>query len=127
MARSTQMPPPRVARLVLVTKAAALIVQHTNLGLQFGSYLIEMGTRERGGVVRVVTKPKQGKLSRERVIAPMQHQGRSSDTHCNGVTIPGFRIQYTSDPGFRGIDQFILERTLPNGRVDVDTFTIVVR
>ena len=82
--------------------------------------------RERGGVVRVVTKPEYGRLSRERVVATMKTQGRSLDTHCNGVTIPGLQIQYTSARGFRGIDRFTLERTLPNGRVDVDSFTMEV-
>jgi len=60
-------------------------------------------------------------------VAPMVHQGRSSDTHCNGVTIPGLRVAYTSFPGYRGLDQFVVERTLPNGRVDVDTYTINVQ
>ena len=57
----------------------------------------------------------------------MVHQGRSSDTHCNGVTILGLRVVYTSFPGYRGLDQFVVERTLPNGRVDVDTYTINVQ
>ena len=83
--------------------------------------------RERGGVVKVVTKPQHGRLTKERIVAPMVHQGRSSDTHCNGVTIPGPRVVYTSFPGYRGLDQFVVERTLPNGRVDVDTYTINVQ
>jgi hypothetical protein len=83
--------------------------------------------RERGGVVRVVTKPQHGRLSRERVVATMKSQGRTLDTHCNGVVIPGLQIQYTSSRGFRGTDQFTLERTLPGGRVDVDTFTMEVQ
>src|SRR4051794_9915802 len=83
--------------------------------------------REKGGVVRVHFKPRYGRLSRERVVTAMVSQGRTTDTHCNGVVIPGLKVQYTSSRGFRGIDQFTLERTLPNGRVDVDTFTMEVR
>jgi hypothetical protein len=81
---------------------------------------------EQGGVVRVVTKPKHGRLSRQRVIEPMLSQGRSPDSHCLGKSIPGLQVQHTSDRGFRGIDQFILERTLHVGTV-VDTFTMDVR
>jgi hypothetical protein len=82
---------------------------------------------EQGGVVIVVGKPIHGRLSRRRVVQTMENQGsRTSDTHCNGQVIPGLQVQYTSAPGFRGTDSFTLQRTLPNGRVDVDTYTIEV-
>jgi hypothetical protein len=62
------------------------------------------------GVVRVATKPQHGKLTPSKVAA-VARQNRFSTyaTVCLGRTMPGFRVVYTSTPGYRGADSFAIE------------------
>lgn len=82
---------------------------------------------ERGGVARVVTKPQYGKLSKMRVLAPHLSDRLNPNSPCLGKMVAGLQVTYTSAPGYRGTDRFVIERTLWNGRVDTDTFIMTVR
>jgi hypothetical protein len=47
--------------------------------------------------------------------------------HCIGSELKGFRVDYTSQPGYRGVDSFFIEYT-PAGRAAViDSFTVNVQ
>lgn len=82
---------------------------------------------ERGGVARVVAKPQYGKLSKVRVVAPHLSDRLNPNSPCLGKNVAGLQVTYTSAPGYRGADRFVIERTLWDGRVDVDTFVMTVR
>jgi hypothetical protein len=46
---------------------------------------------------------------------------------CNDRRLPGEGLYYTSDPGFHGVDQFVLDDISPNGQHMVVTFRVTVR
>jgi hypothetical protein len=83
--------------------------------------------QETGGVTKVVTRPQHGKLSNRRVIEPVRSNRYNPRDPCIGKIIPGLQVIYTSAPGYRGTDKFVIERSLANGLVDVDTFIMTVR
>lgn len=82
---------------------------------------------ERGGVVRIVTKPQYGKLAKMRVVAPHLSDRLNPNSRCIGKMVAGLQVTYTSAPGYRGTDRFVIERVLWDGQVDTDTFVITVR
>jgi hypothetical protein len=82
---------------------------------------------ERGGVVRVVTRPQHGTLLRKRVVTPVLSNRLNPSDHCIGKVVPGLEVSYKSASGFHGTDRFVIERTLASGRVDIDTFIVTVR
>jgi hypothetical protein len=79
------------------------------------------------GLVKVQTKPQHGKLSHYFVnaIVRMSRLNGPSD-HCIGKTFKVFQVDYTSIPGFRGVDTFAIEVTFVNGVRDTDTYTVNV-
>ena len=83
--------------------------------------------KETAGVTKVLVKPKHGKLSNKRVVQPVRFNRYDLNDRCIGKVIPGLQVIYTSAPGYRGPDNFVIERTLADGRVDTDTFTMMVR
>jgi hypothetical protein len=82
--------------------------------------------RERGGVVKVVVHPEHGRLSQRRVANPVLTNRLNPNDRCIGKVLPGLHVEYTSARGFHGVDRFVIERTLSNGRLDVDTFVVRV-
>jgi hypothetical protein len=46
---------------------------------------------------------------------------------CLGQTREGMIVYYTSDPGFRGYDSFVLEVSYPGHPADLDAFTVIVQ
>jgi hypothetical protein len=79
----------------------------------------------RNGVVELLTKPQHGQATSRRTVG-IVHFNRFSD-HCLGATVPHFEVWYTPEPGYHGSDSLQVERTLWNGRTDIDTFSIEVR
>jgi hypothetical protein len=80
--------------------------------------------RAAGGIIKVVTKPEHGKLVPSREMSTIK--GARNRSTCIGATIPGFRVDYTSAPGYRGDDNFAIEYTFGSGGVVLDRFTVHV-
>jgi hypothetical protein len=78
------------------------------------------------GVVKVLVKPQHGTLSHKDVEAIAEFNRYDPKDPCIGKKVRMFEIDYTSDQDFRGTDTFRIERTLWDGRRDVDTFTVDV-
>jgi hypothetical protein len=80
------------------------------------------------GVVKVVSKPSHGTLKPTQVTTTI---GKSryhpeQTAQCVGRPTNGFRIDYISEPGFRGTDQFVIEYDYGHGP-DIDHYTVNVR
>ena len=81
---------------------------------------------EKFGVIHLVTKPRHGKAVPSRDVSIMQSNRYNHRDRCIGSALKGFRVDYTSVPGFRGVDSFVIEYT-PAGRATLtDTFTVNV-
>jgi len=81
---------------------------------------------EKAGVIKVLTKPQHGRLTPGRETSVLRRNRFNPDDPCVGAQLTGFRVSYTSEPGFRGEDSFAIEYTIP-GRSVVDYFTVMVR
>lgn len=78
------------------------------------------------GVVKALSKPQHGKLTPRSVSARIGVSRYLGRTHCLGKAVPGFQVEYTSTPGFRGVDKFTIEVTFGDHAPEVDTFTVNV-
>ena len=79
------------------------------------------------GVVKVATKPQHGKLTPRRITAVARHNRFSSyGTACLGKSMPGFEVDYTSVPGYRGMDSFAIEVIYGNRNPILDTYMVTV-
>jgi hypothetical protein len=82
----------------------------------------------RRGVVTVLSKPAHGRLVPSEVTSTITisrvHPERTA--HCIGIPTNGFRVDYTSFPNFKGVDNFVLQFSYGDN-VDVDHFTVNVR
>lgn len=79
------------------------------------------------GVVKVATRPQHGKLTPSQVSAvARQNRFSTYGTVCLGKTMPGFRVTYTSAPGYRGTDSFAIEVIYGNRQPILDTYTVIV-
>jgi hypothetical protein len=80
------------------------------------------------GVVKVVSKPAHGTLTPTEVQSTIStsryHPERTAQ--CMGLPTNGFRVDYRSEPGFRGTDQFAVEFDYGHGP-DVDHYLVNVR
>lgn len=83
--------------------------------------------QEIGGVTRVVTRPRHGMLTNLRVVSAVRSNRLNPRDPCIGRSIGGLQVIYRSNPGYRGTDRFVIERTRPNGTSDTDTFIMMVR
>jgi hypothetical protein len=85
---------------------------------------------EKFGVVKVVTKPQHGKLTPSQVVDTVTISRLNPSSPCIGTRQRGFRVDYTSDPGYRGVDSFVLEVTFGRRRpltpTVSDTYTVNV-
>lgn len=80
------------------------------------------------GIVEVLSKPSHGALTPSEVTSTIgtSRNNPEKTAHCRGVPTDGFRVNYVSTPGLRGIDQFQMQFT--HGRyVDIDNDTVNVR
>ena len=80
------------------------------------------------GVVRVISKPSHGTLRPSQVTSKIGESRRNPGmtAHCKGVPTNGFRVDYTSQPGFRGTDRFTLQ--FEYGRAaDIDNYVVNVQ
>ncbi len=79
------------------------------------------------GVVKVASKPQHGKLTPERTSA-VARQNRFSTyaTSCLGKTMPGFKVVYTSSPGYRGPDSFTIEVIYGTRTPITDVYSVTV-
>ena len=79
------------------------------------------------GVVKVATRPQHGKLTPRKVTAvARQNRFSSYGTACLGKSMPGFEVDYTSAPGYRGTDSFAIEVIYGNRNPILDTYTVTV-
>ena len=79
------------------------------------------------GIVKLLTKPTHGTATYTRKTLVAKFNRFNSSDPCLGRSFPMFQVMYASVPGYRGTDTFQVERTLWDGRRDIDTFRIQVR
>ena len=79
-----------------------------------------------GGVVKVLAKPQHGRLVPKRESVVIRRSRFTGATRCAGKTINGFVVYYTSTPGFRGVDTFVIEVSYPKHPPDIDSFSVTV-
>ncbi len=61
-------------------------------------------------VTSLTTRPQHGKLTPRRVTAvARQNRFSTYGAACLGKSMPGFEVDYTSTPGYRGTDSFAIE------------------
>ena len=119
--------------IVLSEQAAAKSLQFNKTALagkttlmhQYGSW--GRNCEPKGGVVKVLTKPQHGRLSSSQRTSIARTNRYNSNDPCLGKPFKAFQVDYTSDANFRGTDTFKIERTLEDGRRDIDTYSVVVR
>jgi hypothetical protein len=80
-----------------------------------------------GGVVKVRSKPKHGKLTQQQGLVPITYARFPEMAPCIGRVINGIVVSYTADPGFQGTDSFSIELLYQGHPTDVDTFTVNVQ
>ena len=80
------------------------------------------------GIVKVVSKPTHGTLTPTEVTSRIgtSRTNPEETAHCAGLPTNGFRVDYVSNSGFRGVDQFQIQFTYGT-YTDVDTYTVSVR
>ena len=80
------------------------------------------------GVVKIVSKPSHGTLRPTQVTTKIGTSRYNPDrtAQCKGLPTNGFRVDYISDPGFRGTDQFVIEFNYGHGP-DTDHYTVNVQ
>src|SRR5258708_7454242 len=61
------------------------------------------------GVVKVLSKPEHGTLMPSEVDAVIQRNRFRAQDPCIGKPMKGFKVDYQSEPGFRGTDSFKIE------------------
>ena len=81
------------------------------------------------GVVKLVRKPEHGTLKNSQVNSKITipRGNTEKNAHCIGKPAPGFRVDYTSEPNYRGFDNFQIHVTFGKKHTDVDNFTISVQ
>jgi hypothetical protein len=79
-----------------------------------------------GGIVKVLTKPQNGRITNRTVNSAIVHSRFSPVGSCFGKAIKGFAIYYSPKQGFHGIDSFTLEKTFGSGKQVTDTYTVTV-
>jgi hypothetical protein len=100
----------------------------TNMHYYFGWN--PMTCQPLSGVVKLLIKPKHGKLTTsqvERAIYRSRFAKGRARPLCPGHAAKAFQIRYTSNPDFHGVDSFTVRATYGwENHVVVDTFTITV-
>ncbi len=81
------------------------------------------------GVVKLVRKPEHGSLKTSQVDSKITvpRGNLAKNAHCIGKEAPGFRVDYTSEPNYRGFDSFQIQVTFGTKHADVDNFAISVQ
>lgn len=81
------------------------------------------------GVVKVMTKPKNGKLMSRDVssIIEVSRKNPERTSHCRGRSIRGFQVDYRSNQGFTGTDTFQIEVTFGKRKPEIDNYTVTVK
>jgi hypothetical protein len=114
---------------VAPSATAGSFVRSAKSGVPTTAYTYHAHNRDCGakfGIVKVVTKPQHGKLIPVRDVSTLKGNRFKPTDPCIGSAIPGFRVEYTSTPGYVGIDSFVIEYT--TGKQDtLDSFTIHVQ
>jgi hypothetical protein len=106
--------------------AAESFVRSARSGVPVRVFTYHSDCSEKFGVIHLVTKPRHGKAVPSRDVSIMQSNRYNPRDRCVGSALKGFRVDYTSAPGFRGVDSFVIEYT-PAGRATVtDSFTVNV-
>jgi hypothetical protein len=80
----------------------------------------------RSGMVKVNSKPQNGKLTTRIVNSVMGRSRISGLATCQGVPAKALQVNYTAARGFRGTDTFTLDVTYGDGSSLVDTFIVTV-
>lgn len=84
--------------------------------------------RPSSGTVKVLDRPRHGKLSNHVVesVVINDHWGRPV-RRCAGRSIRALQVDYTSAPGYWGMDYFKLDVTWSNGHREIDSFNVLVK
>jgi hypothetical protein len=82
--------------------------------------------RETLGIIKVLTKPQHGRLTPNREVSTLKSNRFNSADACIGSQLNGFRVDYTSAPGYRGVDNFAIEYTNGLRSTVIDYFTVYV-
>jgi hypothetical protein len=79
------------------------------------------------GLVKVLSKPMHGTIAPTVVAAKIgvSRVAPQKTAHCQGAPTEGFRVDYTSEPGFRGSDHFTLQFSYGK-HTDIDNYTVNV-
>jgi hypothetical protein len=78
------------------------------------------------GIVKLVRKPAHGTLKTSQVDVKITYpRNPEKNVHCIGKPVPGFRVEYTSEPNFHGSDSFQIHVTFGK-RTDIDNFSIKI-
>lgn len=77
------------------------------------------------GIVRLVTKPTNGKASTRYINSAIKTDHWGSPHKCAGHTIKALAVFYTPNRGFRGIDRFSIDVKW-RVKTDSDRFTVLV-
>ncbi|KIZ41287.1 MULTISPECIES: hypothetical protein [Rhodopseudomonas] len=120
-----------VLLLVFLPNAASAdsFVRNVRSGVEtkvFSYHAHRRDCSEKAGVIRVVTKPQHGRLIPGREVSTLKRNRFNPEDACVGAQLNGFRVNYRSEPGYRGEDSFVIEYTLPRRSV-TDYFTVIVR
>jgi hypothetical protein len=89
---------------------------------------MDQNCESKRGVVKVISKPSHGTITPNEVTTTisLSRVNPEKTVHCLGQPTNGFRIDYKSDPDFKGVDTFILQFSY-SGNVDIDHFTVNVQ
>lgn len=79
------------------------------------------------GIVKVASRPAHGTLTPSAAKARIGVSRYRPDltAKCVGLPTNGFRVDYRSEPGFRGTDQFVIEYDYGHGP-ELDHYTVNV-
>jgi hypothetical protein len=79
------------------------------------------------GVVKVLTKPRHGRLFPSKGNITVTRSRFAEYAHCIGMKINGFKVEYRSTPGYHGTDSFTIEAAWGTANREVDHYTVTVR
>jgi len=84
--------------------------------------------KNKRGVVTVVSKPAHGTLRPSEIQSTIGASRYHPEVtaHCQGLPTNGFRVDYISNPGFHGTDQFVIQVEYGHGP-DIDHFSVDVQ
>lgn len=118
----TQQPSP--AGTVTIVNRAAFAGQRQKVG--FYAYLNADCSSQGYAVVRAEVLPTHGTVETVNGQGFTQYPADNQRYQCNLVKAPLVEVFYTSVPGYRGTDEFVLRTVFPGGIARTDKYSISV-